>query len=431
MIVILKKTVLNLIGIALIPIYLISGTVWAIFCRIMPKSRKPRLVWGSTPIINNSYWSKSMKDLGFDSETFTLDFYNSINKREDWGRIVSEEFRFIPHPLKPYLAFLDSLVRYDIFFLSFDGFFLGNSILWKIQNFWFKIAGKKIIVMPYGSDSYVYRRIRSTSLIHGLMMSYPDASRNQKKIASQVDYWSQHADVCFSGIMGPDGFGRWDILAPTILYIDLKLWHSSKRKSVSDGKNGVVRIVHAPNHRGFKGSEFIIDAVEKLKREGLKVELILLEKLQNDRVREILNQEADILVEQLIATGHGMNGLEGLASGLPVISNLEDEAYILPMRRWSYFEECPIVSGTPENLDDVLRKLITRPELRLDLGRAGREYAEKYHGLDSAQYIFSEIIEYLQGNRESLINLYHPLLGEYPKRKPKVRHPLVNNRILD
>lgn len=372
-----------------------------------------------------------MKDLGFDSETFTLDFYNSINKREDWGRIVSEEFPFIPYPLKPYLAFLNSLGRYDIFFLSFDGFFLGNSIIWKIQNFWFKIAGKKIIVMPYGSDSYVYRRIRSTSLIHGLMMSYPDASRNQKKIASQVDYWSQHADLCFSGIMGPDGFGRWDILAPTILYIDLKLWHSSKRKSISDGKNGVVRIVHAPNHRGFKGSEFIIDAVEKLKREGLKVELILLEKLQNDRVREILNQEADILVEQLIATGHGMNGLEGLASGLPVISNLEDESYILPMRRWSYFEECPIVSGTPENLDDVLRKLITRPELRLDLGRAGREYAEKYHGLDSAQYIFSEIIEYLQGNRESLINLYHPLLGEYPKRKPKVSHPLVNNRILD
>ena len=77
----------------------------------------------------------------------------------------------------------------------------------------------------------------------------------------------------------------------------------------------------------------------------------------------------------------------------------------------------------------MLRKLVTRPKLRAELGRAGREYVEKYHGLDSAKYLFGEVIEYVYGRRESLINLYHPLLGEYPKRKPRVKHPLVNNRI--
>ena len=113
------------------------------------------------------------------------------------------------------------------------------------------------------------------------------------------------------------------------------------------------------------------------------------------------------------------------------ISNLEDENYILPMRRWSYFSECPIVSATPENLIDVLRKLITRPELRKMLGCAGRQYAEKYHGMDSAVHLFEAVIDLASGRRDSLINLYHPLLGDYPRRKPRVEHPLVNNRIVD
>lgn len=413
------------------PLYFIVATSWAAAIGLRKRRQNPALVWGSTPIINNSYWARAMKSSGFISETYTFDFYSSINKREDWDRLVSEEFSWALHPLKPYLGFLSALWSYDIFFLSFDGFFLGNTPFRFMQSFWFRLAGKKVVVMPYGSDSYVYRTIRSTGLIHGLMMSYPKAALNQDIIQKQVSYWTKNADVLFSGIMGPDGFGRWDVLAPTILYIDLDQWKPSTRKSKADGVNGAVQIVHAPNHRGFKGSEFILEAIKKLQAEGLKIELILLEKLQNSRVKEILNQEADILVEQLIATGHGMNGLEGLASGIPVISNMEDESYMLPLRRWSYLDECPLVSGTPETLVDVLRKLITNPDLRNQLGDAGRKYVEKYHGLDSARFVFGEIIEFLQGNRESLINLFHPLLGQYPNRSPKVVHPLVKNRIVD
>ena len=231
--------------------------------------------------------------------------------------------------------------------------------------------------------------------------------------------------------MGPDGFGRWDVLLPSGLFLDLNQWEASGRLSSNNGKDGSVVIVHAPNHRGFKGSEFVIEAVKLLRAEGLKIELRLLEKIQNTEVRRILAEDADILVEQLVFTGHGLNGLEGMASGLPTISNLEDDSYVLPMRRWSYFSECPLVSATPENLVEVLRKLITRPELRCELGRAGRAYVEKYHGLDSAQYLFSNVIDYVYGRKGSLINLYHPLLGEYPNRLPKIENPLVNNRIVD
>ncbi len=428
----LFKSFLGILFLAFwIPIYLLFGTIWVLLFRIKKLPVRPRLVWGSTPIINNKYWAAALREKGYASETFTLDFYTSINKREDWGRILSEEYPVVPHPLKPYFAFLDGIRKYDVFFLSFDGFFLKDTPVEWLQAVWIKWAGKKTVMLPYGSDSYVYRNIRSTSLIHGLMMSYPLASHSQDEIEKRVRYWTKHSDFQFSGIMGPDGFGRWDVLAPTILYLDLDLWKASARKSQADGITESVTIVHAPNHRGFKGSEFILEAVSQLQNEGLKIKLILLEKLQNSEVKRILEEEADILVEQLIATGHGMNGLEGLASGLPVISNLEDESYMLPFRRWSYFDECPLVSASPENIKEVLRKLVTQPKLRNTLGSAGRAYVEKYHGLDSCQFVFEEILAQLKGERESLINLFHPILGDYNKRKPKVLHPLVNNRFSD
>lgn len=404
----------------------------AIIARLLGSSLKsPRIVWGSTPIINNSYWSNALKELGYKSETYTTHFY-SINKRSDWDILLTEKFRFIPEFVKPFLAFIESLFRYDIFFISCDGFFLGRSHLRNLQAIFLKIALKKIVIIPYGSDSYVYNRIRSTGLIHGLMMSYPRASNEQQRISEQVDYWVKYADVVIPGWMGVDGFGRWDVLTPSVLSLDLNSWKSKiKKDKDADGKNGIVKIAHAPNHRGFKGTEFIIEAVNLLKKEGLLVELILIEGMQNTEVKKSLQFGTDILVEQLIFTGHGLNGLEGLACGLPVISNLEDDSYVLPFRRWSFFNECPIVSASPENITEVLRKLVTNPSLRSELGIAGRKYAEKYHGNDSTQYLVGEIINFLQGKRESLINLYHPIFGDYTNRSPKIKHPLVNNRIID
>jgi hypothetical protein len=124
-----------------------------------------------------------------------------------------------------------------------------------------------------------------------------------------------------------------------------------------------------------------------------------------------------------------MNGLEGMASGLPVICNLEDEQYLLPFRRWSFFGECPLVSASPESLQDVLRTLITQPILRNELGALGRQYVEKYHGLDSSQYLFSNVIDYLYGRRESIYDLYHPLTSEFNRRLPTIVPPLDKNRL--
>ncbi len=414
------------------PAFLLIAITTAVFARLEHRPiRKPRLFFGSVPILNNAYWSRAMKEAGYPAETFTTDFYSTINKREDWDLLLSEEYARWPVLLRPFLAFLRVLRSYDILFISCQGVFIGFTPLWRLQAPLIKLAGKKTVVLPFGSDAYVYRNVRSTSLLHGLLASYPAQARIQSRIAAHVDYWCRHSDVFIPGVMNPDGLGRWDVLMPSHLFIDTTEWKPRVERRSGDGVNEKVVICHAPNHRGFKGTEFILDAVRELQQEGLLIELHLIEKMQNSEVRRVLTEEADILVEQIICTGHALNGLEGMASGLPVICNLEDDEYVLPLRRWSYLGECPIVSATPENIAQVLRQLVTRPALRLQLGQASRQYAEKYHGLDSAAYLFSQVIDHLQGRRDSLINLYHPLLSDYTKRSPKISHPLVNNRIAD
>jgi hypothetical protein len=212
--------------------------------------------------------------------------------------------------------------------------------------------------------------------------------------------------------------------------IDADQWRPKETYSGHDGTNGTVKVIHTPNHRGVKGTEFLVKAVEELREEGLKVELLLVERMPNEEVRRLMAEEADILTEQFIATGYAMSGIEGMASGLPVMANLEHEAYTRVFRRYSYLNECPILSTTPETLKENLRVLVTNPELREELGRAGRRYAEKYHSEETARYMFEAVYEKIWFGKDiDLMNLFHPLKSEYNHHRALVEHPLVENKL--
>jgi glycosyltransferase involved in cell wall biosynthesis len=190
-----------------------------------------------------------------------------------------------------------------------------------------------------------------------------------------------------------------------------------------------VTVLHTPNHRGFKGTEFLLRSISDLRAEGLQVELILLERQPNSEVRLAMGR-ADILAEQFIASIYALSGIEGMASGLPVLVNLESEPHTRVFRRYAFLDECPALSTTPETLTDNLRRLVTDPSLRETLGRAGRAYAEKYHSYRTAQYMFGSIYRrILDGEDVDLMRLFHPLLSTYVTDGPRISHPLVENRL--
>jgi len=368
---------------------------------------KPRLVFGSTPIISFSHWSRLLAAIGFDSTSYVNSVYG-INDPADWDIVLNPKKSHALNAIHTLMLFARSLSKFDVFVISCDGFLIGNTKFWKLQSHAMKFAGCKSVVFPYGGDSYIYSKVRSNLTLQGLLFSYPAAARTQKKIVESVEYWVENADIFIPGSMGMDGFGRWDLPTPSPFQIDLDVWKPTSRKNTSDGISGPVVVAHAPNHRGFKGTEMIIRIVTELQNEGLDIQFFALEKVSNSTVRDVLTSKVDILVEQILFSGYALNAIEGMASGLPVISNLEDKQILDHLRIWSFLDKTPIVSADYTTLKNVLRELINYPELRSQIGRESRRYVQEFHGKESCRYMFESILEKLRNTEFDLQRIYMP-----------------------
>ncbi|MCC6241890.1 MAG: hypothetical protein IT353_03575 [Gemmatimonadaceae bacterium] len=391
------------------------------------------LLWGSTPIIHKRYWVEAMREGGYDARTLMTEFYASINRREDFDHYTMD---FVPawteprygRLLAPYHAFVFVAMFGKYLHTSFDGGPLQTSAAESVEPQLLQAAGIQTVLTTYGGDGAMYSKIRDLSVRHAFQLSYPDAARREPQIAAKVERWNRYADCIIGNIHSLDGHGRWDLLMGNCAQIDLTRCAPIQEYRNTDGRNGVVRVLHTPNHRGVKGTEFLVVAVEELQREGLQVELVLLEKVQNHEVLACM-RTVDILAEQFILPYYGLSGIEGLATGLPVMSNLTMDDYVQVLRRFSYLSECPVVATSPETLTDVLRRLVTNPALRATIGRASRAYAEKYHSYAMTRHLFGAIHRKLAGDATvDLMNLYHPLRSDYVRTNPIV-HPLTQGNV--
>lgn len=401
----------------------------------MSKNNKlPRLFWGTDPIINNKYWSKSLSS-DFVSHT-VMNGFLKINNKEDFDIYCDDVVReskcpgFLKKKLSPYILTYFALKNYDIFHISFFGLFFKFTRHKRKEAQLYRKYNKKIVVLPYGADAYMYSRIKNESFQHSLLTSYPEPGKYEKRTSDDVYYWSEYADFIPCGFM-IDGFPRWDVVVGNFVTVDVDKLKAKNEYSNADGKNDEVNIVHCPNHRGAKGTEFIISAINKLKSEGYKINFYLIEGRKNNEVLDILVNQSDILIEQLIM-GYGLNAIEGMAAGNTVISNLEIDNYTRMFRRFSYLNECPIVSATPETIEAVLRILISNPMLRKEIGMASRKFAEKYHSGNFSKYLFNKIYDKIWFNKDvDFSNLFHPLNpNSYNKSISIVEHPLFENKIM-
>jgi glycosyltransferase involved in cell wall biosynthesis len=404
-----------------------------ILVQLLSRQEKRLLLWGPIPIINNKYWSAAMGRAGWASKTLMVSHYSSINRAEDFDLYFDDLVRWLrPKALRtalaPLVAHLYVTRHARAIHIPFSGGPLASTPLWRLEAHLYRLSGVRTVVVPYGADIFRYSQIPDPAVRQALMLSYPDAGREETSVANRVHYWVRHADAIVVGFT-LEGIGRWDVPAGNMVCIDLDAWKPKGSYSAADGRSEPVKVLHAPNHRGAKGTEFLVAAVEELKREGLAVDLVLVERVQNEEVRRLM-QDVDILADQFVLPGYGLGSIEGMATGLPVMANLALESYTRIFRRYSYLNECPILSTTPETLKEDLSVLIRNPALRRALGAAGREYVEKYHSDTAAQYLFGSIYRKLFDDEGvDLMNLFHPLKSSYNCAKPRVAHPLVENRL--
>lgn len=148
-------------------------------------------------------------------------------------------------------------------------------------------------------------------------------------------------------------------------------------------------VVHAPSDDEYKGTSYVVKAVEQLKREGYDFEFCLFRNTSNIKVMETLSR-ADIAIDELFDTMPGGSAIESMASGCAVLDGNVPEFSFFP-------PELPIIHTDPDNIYQNLKLLLENPELRRELGEKGRKYVEKYH---DHRKIANDFIELITGNKE-------------------------------
>lgn len=208
-----------------------------------------------------------------------------------------------------------------------------------------KKEGKKIICCYYGSDLRLRGVIKELDEISDL------------NITSEFDHLNMKNDLEY-------------------LFYPYDINELPKKKN---SQNERIKIIHSPTNRKYKGTDLIIDVINKIKKEK-DIEFLLIENMKRSELLNI-KSSCDICIDQvggtMGGTGYGKAGLETLAMEIPTITNMSKE-----YENW--LPENPfVVANNKEELYDKLNELIENKNLRDDLGKKGRDWVIKYHGFEN------------------------------------------------
>lgn len=384
------RKVLRGIGLGVIEIFVIPFLfLIAVLSRF--RKRTVDIGLGPEPLINNVYHKRALALYGYKAETFVNNVYfitDEFDIRGDQSFVGRHRLLRLWIPI--YL-FVQAVSRYKCLYIYFNGGPLQNRkfFLWRLEPLLYKLSGVKVVVMPYGGD--VQDLSRTTNLLFkaAIARDYPLFKLRRTRVAAQIDLWTRYANHIISGCDWVDYMYHWDTLMLAHFSIDLMTWQPAPEPPATTSK---LRILHAPNHRTIKGTKFFIQAVEELVQEGVPVELILLERVPNSKVREVM-ASVDVVADQLIIGWYAMFALEAMSLEKPVLCYLREDLEELYVHAGLIEpHEIPIINCAPTTVKETIRKLaqLEKAELRA-IGRRSRTYVEQHHSLATVGKVFDTV----------------------------------------
>lgn len=331
--------------------------------------KKPRVVWGPTPILTIAESSELLRRLGYPSTTVVFTTYHI---RSDFDVNLQ---RAVANPAVGYwlpnLLHLWSLLRFDVFHFFFDGgLWSGMNIIpsarW-LELPLLRLAGKRVIASAYGADVRM-RHLNELWQPYNICQECPAPGVYCVCGTQGLIRAKYHRDWCNSLLAMGD---MHDFVFDSRR--DFKYWPIDVKRVPFVGaapRPGSVRVVHSPNHRYFKGTRFLEAAVSSLRERGHDLELDLVEGMPNEEAKRRYG-EADIVFAQCLAGWLGYTELEAMAAGKPVLGYIRNPAYL------EHTGGSPLVNATPATLEQELESLVADPARREELGRLGREYVER------------------------------------------------------
>lgn len=249
-----------------------------------------------------------------------------------------------------------------------------------------RAAGIRIVAMPNGLDVLqVDRRTFRFYSYADTRLDFPDwdLESDAPLVKARVDNFCRLSDL----VIAPDS-----VLKRFLPRSDLTFKYFPAEVDRLPPHFPTLRetplIVHAPNNRAAKGTKYLLSALERLRSDGMRFELQLIENMAREDAQKSY-AEADIIADQFLVGAYGVFALEGLALGKPVLTYLDEEHLGDPVFN------LPIVNANPDNLECVLAVLLAVPELRERLGRAGRAAVERYQCPEALAEVWAQIYRHV------------------------------------
>ncbi|NEA35485.1 glycosyltransferase [Streptomyces sp. SID13031] len=130
-------------------------------------------------------------------------------------------------------------------------------------------------------------------------------------------------------------------------------------------------VLHAPSASALKGSAFVDPVLTALDARGV----IKYQRVQGVPHSELMAmvKDADIVVDQLVLGSYGVFACEAMAAGRTTVGHVADHVRdLLPT-------ELPIVEATPDDLAEVIERLVAEREEARKIADAGPRYVRELH----------------------------------------------------
>ena len=142
-----------------------------------------------------------------------------------------------------------------------------------------------------------------------------------------------------------------------------------------ENNNNTIKILHGISRFYFKGSKYILGALEEIKSKyNTKVEIEIVERIPfSEYIKRLDN--SDIVIDQCKSYDYGMNAIFALENGKVVLSGAEQIAL-----DYNGLENCPIINIKPDakSIYKEIENIITGDKLN-EQKEKGLHFVNKYH----------------------------------------------------
>lgn len=158
-------------------------------------------------------------------------------------------------------------------------------------------------------------------------------------------------------------------------------------------------VVHAPTSRLFKGTDYILAALDEVRRRGVSFDVDIVEGVPHEEAK-VRFRSASVVIDQVCDGGIGAFAGECMSMGRAVV------AYACPAFLNGLPEPPPFESADPTRLAATIERLLLEPERRDALGEAAAAWVRRWHDVKVVAKTTIDIYEGRVDHLRSMVSLW-------------------------